>query len=208
MKKKKNNRKKALTAMGAVVAAGLTPGFIAVSASGAPLLAPNAEITAAEVVAIDGDSYSFEELYAMQQSQRQKSRSQPQQQAVRYGVPPSQRPVNPEATYYGVRYPVTPYVVEQSPSVDREEIQKSILTYLMDYCAILIDADARGIIITPDSDLTKDLGMTEDDLKDLKAEIEEYFGVEVSHHRFRLKGQLNTLLLVSEYITKLKTIWD
>ena len=84
----------------------------------------------------------------------------------------------------------------------------NILKYLMDYCNLLIDADKRGIIITPDSDLTRDLGMTEDDLKELKAEIEDYYGVEVSHHRFRLKGQLNTLRLVSEYITKIITIWD
>ena len=84
----------------------------------------------------------------------------------------------------------------------------NILTYLMDYCNLLIDADKRGIVITPDSDLTDDLGMNEDDLKALKAEIEDYYGVEVSHHRFRLKGQLNTLFLVSEYITKLKTVWD
>ena len=206
MMKKRNKGKRTLAA---VVAAGLTPGFIAVSASGAPLLAPNAEITAAEVVAIDGDSYSFEELYAMQQSRSQKKRSQPQQQATRYGVPSTTRPVNPQATYYGVPHPQVPQVsYENYESVDREQIQMDILEYLMDYCSILIDADARGIIITPDSDLTKNLGMTEEDLKDLKAEIEEYFGVEVSHHRFRLKGQLNTLRLVSEYITKLKTIWD
>lgn len=99
-------------------------------------------------------------------------------------------------------------VIEQSATVNREEIQMSILTYLMDYCTLLIDADKRGIIITPDSDLTHDLGMTEDDLKELKVEIEERYDVEVSHHRFRLIGQLNTLFLVSEYITKLKTVWD
>ena len=92
--------------------------------------------------------------------------------------------------------------------MDREEIQMGILKYLMDYCNLLIDADKRGIIISPDSDLTHDLGMNEDDLKDLKAEIEDRYGVEVSHHRFRLIGQLNTLYLVSEYITKLKTVWD
>ena len=82
------------------------------------------------------------------------------------------------------------------------------MSYLMDYCNLLIDADKRGIIISPDSDLTRDLGMNEEDLKDLKAEIEDRYGVEVSHHRFRLIGQLNTLYLVSEYITKLKTVWE
>ena len=50
--------------------------------------------------------------------------------------------------------------------------------------------------------------MDEDQLKELKAEIEDLFGVEISHHRFRLKGQLNTLRLISDYIYKLKTVWD
>ena len=60
---KKNKGHKALTA---VVAAGLTPGFIAASAAGSSIQGPNAASTAAEVVAIDGQAYSFDELYAMQ----------------------------------------------------------------------------------------------------------------------------------------------
>ena len=64
--KKKNKGKKALTAVGAVVAAGLTPGFIAASAAGSSIQGPSAGTTAAEVVAIDGQAYSFDELYAMQ----------------------------------------------------------------------------------------------------------------------------------------------
>ena len=66
MKKKNNKGKKALTAVGAVVAAGLTPGFIAASAAGSSIQSPSAGTTAAEVVAIDGQAYSFDELYAMQ----------------------------------------------------------------------------------------------------------------------------------------------
>lgn len=84
----------------------------------------------------------------------------------------------------------------------------SCLEYLMEYTAQMIDADNRGILISPDSDLTHELGMDEDQLKELKAEIENLFGVEISHHRFRLKGQLNTLRLISDYIYKLKTVWD
>ena len=66
MKDKRNRGKKTLAAVGAVVAAGLTPGFIAASAAGAPLQGSNAGITAADVVAMDGNTYSFDELYAMQ----------------------------------------------------------------------------------------------------------------------------------------------
>lgn len=60
--KKKNIGKKKLTAMGAVVAAGLTPGIMAAS----PNQGSNAGITAADVVAIDGNTYSFDELLAKQ----------------------------------------------------------------------------------------------------------------------------------------------
>lgn len=69
MKKEKNKGKKTLAAVGAVVAAGLTPGFIAASATGLSNQSPNAGITAADVVAIDGKTYSFDELYAMQRGE-------------------------------------------------------------------------------------------------------------------------------------------
>ena len=60
--KDKSKGKKTLAAVGAVVAAGLTPGIMAAS----PNQGSNAEITAADVVAIDGNTYSFDELLAMQ----------------------------------------------------------------------------------------------------------------------------------------------
>ena len=64
--KKRNKGKKAIAAVGAVVAAGLTPGFIAASAAGSSNQSPSVGTTAAEVVAIDGEAYSFDELYAKQ----------------------------------------------------------------------------------------------------------------------------------------------
>lgn len=67
--KKNNKGKKTLAAAGAVVAAGLTPGFVAASAAGLPIQGSNAGITAADVVAIDGATYSFDELYAMQRGE-------------------------------------------------------------------------------------------------------------------------------------------
>ena len=67
--KRRNNGKRALTAVGAVVAAGLTPGFIAATPGCLPVQGPNTGITAADVVAIDGTTYSFDELYAMQREE-------------------------------------------------------------------------------------------------------------------------------------------
>ena len=221
--KKKNKGKKALTAVGAIVAAGLTPGIIAATPGCMPVQSPSVEVTAADAVAIDGQAYSFDELYAMQQiSQRghlAPNRSQPQAKTqtpsrtrpqtrpvAKYAAPPPPRPQDQHTTLYGVPRPHMPVVEVVESAADT--IRADALEHLIDYCAQLIDADARGILITPDSDLTHELGMNEDELKALKAEIEDVYGVEVSHHRFRLIGQLNTLRLITEYITRIKTIWD
>ena len=67
MMKRRNKGKRTLTVVGAVVAAGLTPGFIAASAAGSSIQNSNAGTTAAEAVVIDGKTYEFDELYAMQQ---------------------------------------------------------------------------------------------------------------------------------------------
>jgi hypothetical protein len=204
MMKKRHKGKKAITAVGAVVTAGLTPGIIVATPACMPGQNPNALITAAEVVAIDGNAYSFDELYAMQQ---RSNRDADPQVATRYGVQPYQ-----QSTYYGVQrprqyLPPQPYpqeIKERNIQIALDTIQLS----LMEYCAWLINADSYGIIITPDSDLTRELKMKDGDLKALKAEIEKRYGVEVSYHRFKLVGQLNTLRLITEYIVKLKTVWD
>ncbi len=67
MKKKKNQSRKSITAVGAVFAAGLTPGI----ATGSPAPEPlntDIELTAADAVSIDGEKYDFEDLFAMNQA--------------------------------------------------------------------------------------------------------------------------------------------
>ena len=197
MKKEKNKGKKSLAAVGAVVAAGLTPGIIGATPQCAPN--PNIEITAAQVVAIGGNTYSFDELYAMQQRDDWQGRPNISHQSSggsRYGViSPQQRPLPP-----------------QQPAVIIEAVEglDTIQVGLLNYCAQLLDTDfyTRGFIISLDSDLTREVGMNDRQLKELKAFIEDYYGVEVSYHRFRLDGQLNTLRLISEYIFKIKSVWD
>ena len=66
MMKIRNKGKRTLTAVGAVIAAGLTPGFIAATPGCLPVQGPITGITAADAVAIDGQAYSFDELYAKQ----------------------------------------------------------------------------------------------------------------------------------------------
>lgn len=217
MKKKKENKgKRALTAVGAVVVAGLAPGIIGAS----PVQDPNAGVSAAEVVAIDGKTFDFDELYDKQQKGNRRGRgaaSKPKVRpittpATRYGGPSTVRPTRPPgqpSTLYGVQRPPRPSISPQEEKAEYvESLVEAVEMSLMDYCALLIDADSRGVMISPNSDLTRELGLTDDDLKTLKAEIEDRYGVEVSHYRFRLKGQLNTLHLIAEYIVKLKTIWD
>ena len=218
MMKKKNKGKKTLAAVGAVVAAGLTPGIIAATPNAMPVQDPNIGLTAAEVVAIAGNTYSFDELYAMQQPVAAGVQEEAPQVALRYGVQPRPtRPVNPTPptakyaaprppgqhdTFYGVPRPQKPVIVEVS-------LLDSIQEDLIGLCVELLDADpyTRGYVFSLDSDLTREMEMSEEQLKALKAEIKERYGVEVSYPRFYLVGQLNTLRLVSEYIYKLKTVW-
>lgn len=211
MSKKKNKGKKTLTAMGAVVAAGLTPGIVAASAAGAPVQSPNLEITAADAVAIDGNTYSFDELFAMQQFGDGRSNyaaaSVPPQHATRYGGP--YKPVQP-ARKYGVPSP-RPQPQNHIVIIEKTvEGLDTIQATLLDLCVQVVDADAatNGVLFSLDSDLTREIGMNDYQLKALKAAIEEHYGIEVSYNRFYLKGQLNTLRLISEYIYKLKTLWD
>jgi hypothetical protein len=209
MKKDKNKGKKTLAVVGAVVAAGLSPGILNATPLYVPDQAPNAALTAAEVVAIGGNAYGFDELYAMQQpanGQSDASTQEPPQVATRYGVRPS--------SMYGVKRPPlpstspTPYYEPTVIYRDQERLD-TIQEGLWDICIRILDADpyTNGLNFTLDSDLTRELEMSEDQLKALKAEIQDYYGVEVSHHRFRLVGQLNTLRLISEYIYKLKNVW-
>jgi hypothetical protein len=202
MMKNKNIRKKTLTAVGAVVAAGLTPGIIAATPSCLPVQDTYMGVTAAEVVVIDGMTYSFDELLAMQRPGNGLEQGEPRpqplpQHAARYGAPGSSQ----HATYYGEQHP-SGSVVIVTPSSE-ETMKKVYLKYLTEYCAQLIDAKARRIRITPDSDLAQDLGMTLEEMKELSAEIKRHYGVETSYFRFRLVGQLNTLRLISDYIYKM-----
>ena len=195
MKNKGNKGKKVLTAVGAVVAAGLTPGIIAATPGCLPGPDPNAAITAASVVAIDGNAYDFDELYAMQQGA---NRDSSPQVATRYGVQPTKpapRPFN---------YQPPEPKQQQQPMVLLDTIQMR----LGEYCAMLLEDDGRYAGFSLDSDLTRDMGMDDAMLKELALEIKERYGVDLSYNRFKLVGQLNTLRRVSLYIYRLKTVWD
>ena len=113
MKDRKNRGKKSLAAVGAVVAAGLTPGIMAASAAGLPIHGSNAGITAADVVAIDGTTYSFDELYAMQRGDTVGTEVDlPEIQVEAFN-----------ATRYGARFTLLP---SQSESKEGDTIFRSV----------------------------------------------------------------------------------
>lgn len=85
-KKNKDKTRKSITAVGAVVAAGLTPGI----ATGTPVTQPPSDevkLTAADVVSINGDVYDFDDLFAMNQVVNRSI----DQTVVVYGPPPAQK---------------------------------------------------------------------------------------------------------------------
>lgn len=113
MKDRKNRGKKSLAAVGAVVAAGLTPGIMAASAAGLPIHGSNAGITAADVVAIDGTTYSFDEIYAMQRGDTVGTEVDlPEIQVEAFN-----------ATRYGARFTLLP---SQSESKEGDTIFRSV----------------------------------------------------------------------------------
>ena len=113
--KKRNKGKKALAAAGAVIAAGLTPGFIAASAAGSSIQGPGAGTTAAEVVAIDGQAYSFDELYAMQHPDSVKM------DTIELNIVLEES----NATLYGAVQPIYPYKKKNDKKDDESVIYRS-----------------------------------------------------------------------------------
>ncbi len=263
MKKRKNKNKKSLTAMSAVVAAGLTPGIALVSsAAQQPRL--DVEYTAADMVSINGEVMDFDELFDMQlgengdttQSKKQQerairdsiSRANKSHQKV-YGPPPPNRvkkdrkrdKIDQEARdrqiadsiaqayekrtvlVYG---PPTPINIEEikaahdaevkereeqmerailqqayntAQSGDKEGAIEKIQFILMDYCASLVQADAKGLPISPDSHFIDDLKMDDSQLELLKQKVEDSFDLILANDEL---AQLTSPSRLARYIVE------
>ena len=262
MKKRKNKNKKSLTAMSAVVAAGLTPGIALVSAAAQqPRL--DVEYTAADMVSINGEVMDFDELFDMQlgengdttQSKKQQerairdsiSRANKSHQKV-YGPPPPNRVKKKDrkrdkidqekrdrqiadsiAQAYEKRTvlvygPPTPINIEEikaahdaevrereeqmerailqqayntAQSGDKEGAIEKIQFILMDYCANLIQADAKGLPISPDSHFIDDLKMDASQLELLKQKVEDSFDLILANNELE---QLTSPSRLARYI--------
>ena len=212
MKKKKKGRK-SITAVSAVVAAGLTPGII----SGSPASQPpinDVELTAADAISIGGDIFDFDELFAMEQIRRD-----PRDIPKVYGPPPSihkaqrQDSINQSiAEVYGPPPPrylfVGPEELRSIAANDKQEAADVILEALMDYCRQRpldpnVDPNVTGhIILREDRDLVRDLMMDSKQLEMLQQEIADRFEVQLTEEMLK---QLSTLRRVANFIAEVVT---
>ena len=208
--KKKNKGRKSITAVSAVVAAGLTPGII----SGSPASQPpinDVELTAADAISIGGDIFDFDELFAMEQIRRD-----PRDIPKVYGPPPSihkaqrQDSINQSiAEVYGPPPPrylfVGPEELRSIAANDKQEAADVILEALMDYCRQRpldpnVDPNVTGhIILREDRDLVRDLMMDSKQLEMLQQEIADRFEVQLTEEMLK---QLSTLRRVANFIAE------
>lgn len=211
--KKKNKGRKSITAVSAVVAAGLTPGII----SGSPASQPpinDVELTAADAISIGGDIFDFDELFAMEQIRRD-----PRDIPKVYGPPPSihkaqrQDSINQSiAEVYGPPPPrylfVGPEELRSIAANDKQEAADMILEALMDYCRQRpldpnVDPNVTGhIILREDRDLVRDLMMDSMQLEMLQQEIADRFEVQLTEEMLK---QLGTLRRVANFIAEVVT---
>ena len=215
-KNNKNKGKKSLTAVGAVVAAGLTPGIVTgIPVSQSP--GHDVEITAADAVSINGETFDFDDLFAMQQQQINRDMSK------MYGPPPVsvrehdekklqedlreqarldsiRRAQEARALIYGpppVRY------VSSNPeeiralilSVNKDEAIDNIQYKLQEYISFMFNT--RPNRIRPDEEIIKDL--EPDQQAGLLQEVENSFGVQLTDD---MLTQLNTVYRLAKFIVE------
>ena len=213
--KKKNKGKKSLTAVGAVVAAGLTPGIVTGAPASQPPI-PDVEITAADAVSIGGDVFDFDELFAMQQVVTEQ-----QHPKTVYGPPPPiakddderqaairakmredsiRRAMEARELVYGPPSMLRMSIAEELRQIAADSKDRAIgyiqedITYWITRKFNITDAT-----IGPDTDLTKDLKLDFEQLQILRDEIEENYDVQISDDMLK---RLNTLDRLSKFIVE------
>ena len=234
--KKKNKGRKSLTAVGAVVAAGLTPGIVTGTPASLPPN-PDVEITAADAISINGETFDFDELFAMHQVYRD-----PRETPKVYGPPPVsikdkevqapdealreqarldsiRRVMDRQALVYGppptVYGPPTPKYNSIGPDElrsiaadDKEEATSLTLRILMDFCYYMM-SNTNGVVptnLSENSDLIHDLKMDAQQMYNLQEQIERRFAVQMSED---MLTRLGTLSRIATFIVEvIKPIVD
>lgn len=204
--KKKNNKisrgRKSLTAVGAVLAAGLTPG---IGVADAQPQGADMELTAADVVLIDGQEVNLDNMFVNDDDDEAARRLREEfvRDSIRhveamhkkvYGPPP--------ALVYGPRPPMRDRFDGIDNPVDRintivaedkqaavEIVQKE----LIEYCSFLMNTDDTDIVIDGDTRLVQDLKMDASLLRSLIYQVERSYGVELTQRNARRLSTVNRL---------------
>lgn len=212
-KDKKNKGRKSLTAVGAVVAAGLTPGIVTATPT-SPQRTTDVEFTAADAVSIGGDVFDFDELFAMQQvvnDQRHRTvygprppkvqkddtqeaaiRAKMRQDSIRQAMD-----ARAQALVYGPP-PVAPSRADELRQIAAENedgaigyIQENLRTW------IAHNIDIGNTPIDANTDLIQDLNLDPKQMQALSDEIENNYGVQISGDMLK---RLNTLDRLAKFI--------
>lgn len=216
-KKKKNKGKKSLTAVGAVVAAGLTPGIVT-SAQAVQPPSTDVEFTAADVISINGDVFDFDELFAMSQVKRdprnipkvygppvsvKEKEERERQEALREAARRDsiRRAQNELKLVYGPPPPryqgVDSDRLRDIIARDKTEAQSILKEALMDYlCQMPLNKDAD---VSLQGNLVRDFKMDSQQLEALSQEIEDRFGVQLTVEMIK---QLGTPERIAKFIVE------
>ncbi len=163
MKDRKNNRRKA--ALGAVVAAGMTTGAMAMAGTPSPEPnAPETELTAADAVVIDGERVEMEDAVP-----QVRDTAKPM-----YGV--RQRPIH---LMYGPR----PKMYGPRPGIIKPDIPESVS---LENRVTVVVAGVMKVVpekIAPATDFVKDLGADALNYMELAFALRREFNVDVTEEQ-------------------------
>ena len=220
--KKKNKGRKSLTAVGAVVAAGLTPGIVTGTPASLPPN-PDLEITAADAITINGETFDFDELFAMhqinrdprvtpkvygpppvsvkdkeEQARQEALREQARLDSIRRAEEARALVYGPPTTVYGPPTPkynsIGPDELRSIAANDKEEATYLATRILLDYCYMMSNSNGGARInLSESGDLIGDLKMDAQQLKDLQDEIERRFAVQLSEDMLKRLGTLSRI---------------
>lgn len=188
--KKKNKGKKSLTAIGTVVAAGLTPGIV----TGTPVQEPTnneIELTAADAVAIDGETFDFDELFAMRGTDGT------------YGMP--QLVYGPPRTVYGPppAFSINPDVLRSMVVDDKENACVVVLNELATQFQNIVQVDNNAVIRY--GDIIRDLKMDSSQLGYMSQWIEDRLNVQLTPDMLTRLGSLDRIAnFIVEVVTPIK----
>ena len=216
--KRSNKGRKSLTAVGAVVAAGLSPGIASSTPAPQP---PSAEVelTAADAVAINGDVFDFDELFAMRQvnnghvivkpvygpphpkvygprppvdkdgKKPQEGQQKDQREQARQDSIRQAMEKQSQALVYGPPPPRYKFIGPEELRDLAAENQERAAEVVLEALMDYPDA-ANNIILSEDPDLVRELKMGHTQLEMLQQEIERRFGVQVTEDMLKQLGSL------------------